>query len=113
MTSPLITSFEKMLAGGKDNALLRFGLGNEYLKAGDYAAAAEHLEHAVKFDPNYSAAWKLLGKALTDAGRLAEALNAYKQGSEVAEKRGDKQAAKEMSVFAKRVEKLLLEADPG
>lgn len=112
MTSPIIANLEKMLASGKDSALLRFSLGNEYLKAGDNATAAQHLEHAVKFDANYSAAWKLLGKALADAGRLAEALGAYGQGIEVAEKRGDKQAAKEMAVFAKRIEKQLAADNP-
>ena len=44
MTTPIILSFEKMLAAGKDNALLRFSLGNEYLKAGDPANAANHLK---------------------------------------------------------------------
>ena len=35
--SGIIDSFEKMLAGGKDSALLRFSLGSEYLKAGGAA----------------------------------------------------------------------------
>lgn len=58
-------------------------------------------------DPKYSAAWKLLGKALADNGQDAEALQAYRDGIGVAEARGDKQAAKEMTVFAKRLEKRL------
>ena len=34
MTLPdVIARFEQMLASGKDTALLRFSLGNEYLKA--------------------------------------------------------------------------------
>ena len=112
MATPIITSFEKMLAAGKDSALLRFSLGNEYLKAGDFAAAARHLEQAVNADPEYSAAWKLLGKSLVESGRLPEALQAYNQGIAVADKRGDKQAAKEMMVFAKRIEKQLGENNP-
>ena len=32
-----LANFERMLASGKDGALLRFSLGNEYLKAGDAA----------------------------------------------------------------------------
>ena len=36
--SPALASFERMLAAGKDGALLRFSLGNEYLKAGDAGA---------------------------------------------------------------------------
>ncbi len=106
MPEPL-ENFLAMLASGRDNALLRFSLGNEYLKQGDAVNAAVHLRRAVEHDPNYSAAWKLLGKALTDAAAWSEALAAYQQGIAVAEARGDKQAAKEMSVFAKRIEKQL------
>jgi Tfp pilus assembly protein PilF len=96
-----------MLASGRDNALLRFSLGNEYLKQGDAAQAVGHLRRAVEHDPKYSAAWKLLGKALADTAALPEALAAYQAGIAVAEARGDKQAAKEMGVFAKRLEKQL------
>ena len=103
----MIDKLEKMLADGRDNALLRFSLGNEYSKLGQFDQAAMHLQQAVAHDPNYSAAWKLLGKALNEAGRLPEALTAYQSGIAVAEKKGDKQAAKEMTVFAKRIEKQL------
>ena len=102
--SPALENFEKMLAAGKDGALLRFSLGNEYLKAGDAPRAAEHLARAVDLDPQYTAAWKLYGKALTAAGRKDQALAAYRNGIAVAEKRGDKQAEKEMRVFARRLE---------
>lgn len=107
-----IDNFEAMLAAGRDNALLRFSLGNEYLKQGDAAKAVEHLRRAVEHDPKYSAAWKLLGRALTDIEAWQEALVAYQQGIAVAEARGDKQAAKEMDVFARRIMKRLgLESD--
>ena len=107
-----IENFEAMLAAGRDNALLRYSLGSEYLKQGDAEKAAGHLRHAVEHDPKYSAAWKLLGRALADAGRPDEALAAYRQGIAVAEARGDVQAAKEMGVFARRITKQLgLESD--
>lgn len=103
--TPVIENFEKMLAAGKDNALLRFTLGNAYLGAGDAVKAVPHLQKAVEHDPAYSAAWKLLGKALNESGNAQAALAAYQQGIQVAEAKGDKQAAKEMAVFAKRIEK--------
>lgn len=106
--SPALANFEKMLAAGRDGALLRYSLGNEYLKTGDAARAADHLARAVAFDPTYTAAWKLYGKALAGAGRNAEALAAYREGIAVAHARGDKQAEKEMTVFARRIER-----DPG
>src|SRR5512141_1537793 len=97
--SSALENFEKLLAAGKDGALLRFSLGNEYLKAGDAARAAEHLARAVALDPKYTAAWKLYGKALVAADRPAAALAAYRAGIAVAHDRGDKQAEKEMLVF--------------
>ena len=47
------------------------------------------------------------GLALTDAGVTNEALDIYRRGIEVARRRGDQQAQKEMSVFARRLEKKL------
>lgn len=107
MTAGIIQNLEKMLASGRDSALLRFSLGSEYLKASQADAAAIHLQRAVALDPTYSAAWKLLGKSLLAAERKADALAAYRQGIKVAETRGDKQAAREMAVFARRIEKEL------
>jgi predicted Zn-dependent protease len=100
-----LASFLKMLEAGKDGALLRYSLGNEYAKAGDAANAVLHLRHAVTLDPEYTAAWKLLGRMLADSGRPAEALDAYRDGIAVAGRRGDKQAQKEMQVFARRLER--------
>lgn len=104
-------NLEKMLAGGQDNALLRFGLGQAYLKEGETARAVEHLRAAVAQDPSYSAAWKLLGKALADGGAIEEAAAAYEQGIGIANDKGDIQAAKEMRVFLKRLRKEQGEAD--
>lgn len=99
-----IERLEAMLASGKDGALLRFGLGSEYLKAGDRARAAMHLREALARDPAYSAAWKLLGKAL-EADDPRQAADAWRRGIEAAGAKGDKQAAKEMAVFLRRLEK--------
>jgi predicted Zn-dependent protease len=94
-----------MLAAGKDGALLRFSLGNAYLKAGRVADAVTHLRRAVDLDRDYTAAWKLLGRALQDSGDAQAALAAYRDGIAAAERKGDKQAGKEMAVFARRIER--------
>lgn len=101
----ILANLEAMLARGQDNALVRYGIGAEYLKLRQHDKAAEHLRKAVEQDPKYSAAWKLLGKSLVDAGRNEEAIKAYEAGIKVAEEKGDKQAAKEMAVFLKRLQK--------
>lgn len=103
----MIENLHGMLERGVDSALLRYSLGNEFLKAGDAGAAVEHLRQALHFDAEYSAAWKMLGKALAACGNHAEAIDVLGQGIEVAERSGDLQAAKEMGVFRKRSEKAL------
>lgn len=112
MTSPLVARLEKLLGTPRDGALLRYSLGMEHLKAGDAACAAGYLREAVQRDPGYSAAWKLLGKSLADAGKTPEALEAYRSGIAAAQAKGDKQLEKEMTVFARRIEKALA-ADGG
>ncbi|WP_417313146.1 tetratricopeptide repeat protein [Ectopseudomonas khazarica] len=98
-------ALEKMLAKGMDNALLRFGLGKAHLDGGDTAQGAEHLQRCVEFDPGYSAAWKLLGKALLAQGEHDAARQAWQQGIAAAQAKGDKQAEKEMSVFLRKLDK--------
>ncbi len=105
MTTAAIANLEKLIGTARDGALLRFSLGNEYLKAGDLEQAIAQLRAALEKDATYSAAWKLLGKALAQAARTSEAIAAFERGIEVAQAKGDKQAAKEMSVFAERLRK--------
>jgi len=105
VNSDAIVNFERLLGAGRDGALLRFSLGSEYLKTGDSSTAAKHLEQAVALDPGFSAAWKLLGRAFAECGRFEQALAVYERGSSVADANGDKRAAKEMAVFAKRIVK--------
>jgi len=101
----VVDNLEALLAKGTDNALLRFGLANEYLKLGQSEQAIGHLRKALAHDPKYSAAWKRLGKTLADTGRADEAIAAYESGVRAAEEKGDIQAAKEMRVFLKRLQK--------
>lgn len=106
MSTTIIANLEKLLGSPRDGALLRYSLGSEWLKIGEPAKAAECLRASVERDPMFSAAWKLLGRALNESGDLPAALVAYERGIHVAKEKGDIQAAKEMAVFAKRLRKL-------
>jgi Flp pilus assembly protein TadD len=103
--SAALAGLERLLAAGKESALLRFGLGSEHLKHGDAAAAEVHFRRAVELDPSYSAAWKMLGKALLALERSDEALAAWDEGLAAAERKGDRQAMREMQVFRRRLAK--------
>lgn len=100
-----IEQFEKLLAAGQDNALLRYSLGIAYLKSADVTAAIEHLRQAIEQKPDYTAAWKAYAGALADSGNLEAAIAAYERGIATADKNGDVQAGKEMRVFLRRLEK--------
>lgn len=99
----MISNLEKLLGTPRDGALLRYSLGVEYEKAGRLDDATAQLREAVARDPLYSAAWKALGRVLSE-NDPKEALVAFRRGIEAAQKKGDRQAEKEMSVFARRIE---------
>jgi len=103
----MVENLAAMLAAGQDTPLLRFTLGSQLLSRGEHAAALVHLQAAVRQDPSYSAAWKILGKALQASGDAAGARHAFIAGIAAAGQKGDIQAAREMKVYLKRVEKAL------
>jgi predicted Zn-dependent protease len=105
MNEERIAGLRLQCGGPRDGALLRFSLGSALLSDGATVDAINELRRAVAFDPGYSAAWKLLGKACLDAGELKAAAEAWRSGIDSAIKRGDKQAEKEMVVFLHRLEK--------
>jgi Tfp pilus assembly protein PilF len=105
MNADLIARLRAQLGGPRDGALLRFSLGTALLSNGDACGAITAFREAVGFDAGYSAAWKMLGKALADAGDAHAAADAYREGLSVAQRRGDKQVEREISVFLRRLEK--------
>ena len=100
-----VEMLQKLLDKGRDDALLRFSLANAFMQSANPADAVPHLRAALAHDPGYSAAWKLLGQALTDIDDLAGAEATYQAGITAASDKGDMQAAKEMQVFLRRLEK--------
>lgn len=98
-------NLEALLASGRDDKALRLALAARYRSAGQLEKAAEHAEAALALDADYSAAWKLLGGILAEAGRAGDAADVYRRGISVAARRGDQQAAKEMRVFLRRLER--------
>jgi predicted Zn-dependent protease len=106
MTDDTLTRLRSLCGGPRDGALLRVSLANALLAQNQPGAAIFELREALRFDPDYSGAWKLLGKTLAAQNDRAAAGAAYRSGIAAATKRGDKQAQKEMTVFLLRLEKL-------
>lgn len=94
---------EKMLASGRDDAMLRFGLGSAYFNSKQFAEAVPHLQACIEQDQAYSAAYKLLGKALVKLDDPEGALAVFENGLPVAIAKRDKQAEKEITVFLRKL----------
>jgi predicted Zn-dependent protease len=103
--SDLIERLRSLCDGPRDGALLRFSLGDALLARGDAAGAADEFRRALKFNPDYSAAWKQLGRALAQANENIAASEAWRVGIDTAARVGDVQAEKEMRVFLRRLDK--------
>ena len=101
----MVENLEKMLAKGRDDAMLRFGLGSAYFNDGKLSLAVTHLEACIAQDDSYSAAYKLLGKAYLKQGEPGKAISTFEAGMPIAEGQGDKQSRKEMQVFLGKAHK--------
>jgi predicted Zn-dependent protease len=105
VTDDPLERLRRLCGGPRDGALLRFALGSALLAAGRASEAAAEFERALEFDADYSAAWKLLGRARVESGDPARARRAWSDGIAAAARAGDVQAQKEMRVFLKRLDR--------
>ncbi len=102
--SPL-EAFEALVAQAPANVMVRYSLGREYLKARRYAEAEREFREAVRLKPDYSAAYRELGKSLVELRRPDEAKEIYQQGADIACEKGDLQTKREIEVFLRRLDK--------
>lgn len=100
-----LEAFEEMAAKAPENVMVRYSLGREYLKAKRYAEAERELREALRLKPDYSAAYRELGKSLVGLDRPDEAREIYTKGAAVACEKGDLQTQREIEVFLRRLEK--------
>ncbi len=97
--------FRKLLDRDPNNPMVLYSLGNELFKEKKYTEAGEYLSQAVRNKPDYSVAYRMLGRTLYELGENTEARRVFVEGREVAEKNGDLQTVKEIDVFIRRLEK--------
>lgn len=92
-------ALEKMLADDPSDVFLHYGLANELVKAGEYAAAWERFESIHRDFPDYVPAWFRHAQALAESGETDAARTIGQQGLAVAERVGDFHAAGEIRGF--------------
>jgi uncharacterized protein HemY len=98
-------AFRKLLERDPDNPMILCSLGIELFKEGRYPEAREHLAWAVENKPDYSVAYRMLGRTHYELHENAEARRVFTKGREVARENGDLQTVREIDVFVRRLDK--------
>jgi predicted Zn-dependent protease len=91
-----IEAFEAMLKDQPEEVMIWYGLGNEYFKLERWADAAKALREVVRLNPDYTAAYQMLGSALAGARLGAEARAAWDEGIKAATRTGAWKARQHM-----------------
>ena len=88
MTTPRLETMRAMVAKNPTNALARFGLANEALKAQLYEEAAEHLRIYLASHEDEGNGYGRLAEALIKLDRIDEARRALRDGIDASRRFG-------------------------
>jgi predicted Zn-dependent protease len=91
-----IEAFEAMIKDQPEDTMVWYGLASEYFKLERWSDAAEALRNVVRLNPNYTAAYQMLGTALMNQGEPDQARLAWTEGVEVATRTGAWKARQHM-----------------
>ena len=105
METPRADMFRQLLEKDPDNPMILCSLGIELFKEGRYPEAREHLRRAIENKPDYSVAYRMLGRTHFELHENAEARRVFAKGREVAQVNGDLQTVREIDVFMRRLER--------
>jgi uncharacterized protein HemY len=97
--------FRKLLERDPGNPMVLCSLGIELFKEQRYGEAKEHLARAIENKPDYSVAYRTLGRTHYELHENDEARRTFELGREVAQGNGDFQTIKEIDVFMRRLDK--------
>lgn len=91
-----LSMFKEVLEIDPDDPVATFGLGKAYIQLDDRENAVPHLQHAVRVQKDFSAAYLDLGKCHEFMDQNAAAIETYRQGIAAASRKGDLMPMREM-----------------
>jgi predicted Zn-dependent protease len=101
-----IATFRSFISKSPSDPFPRYGLAMEHKGRGELAEAWAVFEELMTQFPDYVATYLMAGGTLVALDRKAEAADTYRKGIEVAQRRGDQHARREL-------EAALLEISPA
>ena len=106
-TEERVAKLRALIDRDPDDATTWFGLGRALIDLSRWREAIDAFGHALARNPRYTAAHRDLGRALLEAGEVAEAARVLRSALELARESGDLQTGREMETFLGRAEKIL------
>lgn len=88
MAQSRIDVFAQMVKDQPGDPMIWYGLGSEYIKLERWSEAATALTHVIDLNPDYTAAYQLLGTALMHQGQREEACRIWSDGVATATRTG-------------------------
>ena len=99
MVQSKVEIFTAMLAEQPENAMIWYGLASEQYKLENWVEAAKSLRQVVRLNPDYTAAYQMLGTVLVKNDDLAGAQQAWREGIEAAGRTGAWKAGQHMQAL--------------
>jgi tetratricopeptide (TPR) repeat protein len=88
MSQDRIPIFESMVRDQPDNVMVWYGLASEYAKLERWSEAETALQKVLEINPDYTAAYQMLGTALFNLGDAEGAAQAWSTGIDAADRTG-------------------------
>src|SRR5262245_41879280 len=102
-----VAKLRALLDRDPDDATSWFTLGRTLFDLARWHEATLAFQHALARNPRYTAAHRDLGRALLEAGEVAEAARVLRSALDLARGTGDLQTGREMETYLQRAEKIL------
>lgn len=96
MAQSRIDIFRQMAEAQPDDAMIWYGLGSEYVKLEQWSEAVEALRNVLRINPDYTAAYQMLGSAHASLGEREDARRIWTEGVETANRTGAWKAREHM-----------------
>jgi predicted Zn-dependent protease len=96
MSQSRIQVFKEMLEQQPDEVMIWYGLATEYSKLASWTEASEALQNVIRLNPDYTAAYQMLGTALMNLGDRDGARQIWSRGLEAADRTGAWKARQHM-----------------
>ena len=99
MSQSRMEVFEAMAREQPGDAMIWYGLASEYVKFERWGDAVGALRNVLRINPDYTAAYQMLGTVLMKQGAVEEARHAWGEGIQAATRTGAWKAREHMEAL--------------